>query len=159
MHTAVCECMTMSVLILCSAPRRPVQSGNWIRFPVTAGANARRSVFIYNRCWAVRRCTAISARSVGDIRRCQNLLPRHLTIVARWTSYAYLGTNLTGHNPPRSESPVQWQGRIKPTGSHHTSQTWKLNFRIGGHKPPGSEPASYSAFDRTGCSQLSQKVV
>jgi len=25
---------------------------------------------------------------------------------------------VTGHNPPRSESPVQWQGRIKPTESH-----------------------------------------
>ena len=29
-----------------------------------------------------------------------------------------LFTEVTGHNPPpRSESPVQWQGRIKPTES------------------------------------------
>ena len=33
-----------------------------------------------------------------------------------------LHREVTGHNPPditpRSESPVQWQGRIKPTESH-----------------------------------------
>ena len=53
------------------------------------------------------------------------------------------------HNPPgynplplRSESPVQSQGRLNQ--QNHTSPTWKLNFRIGGRKPPditsGSEP-------------------
>jgi len=50
---------------------------------------------------------------------------------------------VTGHNPPghnhsRSESPVQWQGRIKT--QNHTSPIWKLNFRIGGRKPPGHNP-------------------
>jgi len=40
--------------------------------------------------------------------------------------------------PPRSESPVQWQGRINP--QNHTSPTWKLNFRTGGRKPPGHNP-------------------
>jgi len=36
---------------------------------------------------------------------------------------------VTGHNPPRSESPVQWQGRIKPTESHITD--------FGGSEPGG----------------------
>jgi len=40
----------------------------------------------------------------------------HLTTNAAGVSYPWLGDR-TGHNPPRSESPIQCQGRIKPTES------------------------------------------
>ena len=55
---------------------------------------------------------------------------------------------VTGHNPPditlpRSESPVQWQDRIKPTESHIADlkdkfQDWRIqNPLIGGSEPGG----------------------
>jgi len=62
-------------------------------------------------------------------------------VVVEWCG-GVEGHNPLGHNPPRSESPVQWQGRIKPTqndtgGSEpggyvwgvYVRQSWNLAFR------------------------------
>ena len=47
----------------------------------------------------------------------------------------------TDITPHRSESPVQWQGRIKPTESHIADLKAKFQ-EYGGRKPPGHHPLS-----------------
>jgi len=70
----------------------------------------------------------------------------YLFTILWWLKIFNMSNNntVTGHNspdiPPYVRIPVQWQGRIKPTESHITSSTWKLNFRIGGRKPPDITP-------------------
>jgi len=64
---------------------------------------------------------------------------------------------MTGHNlpdiPPRSESPVQWQGRIKPTESHiadlkakdWTDITPGFRTPMSGSSEPGSYVRGYTS--------------